>query len=207
MSPPGRRTVWFARHCTDAVAKIPRDIRPSSPLRNFYLQDSDMDSSLPNQKLPFQVESGDCIVQVLLASSFLSAIPHDTATWMDIWGPARLILQQCILPTNKNTGGIITHVGTDQKLDLVVYSKRSLFAVTRRLRESKDAVATSIAEQEFLQLLGLTEGLHKEDLLRAAAMAATADDGESLSSSSSASASASAVPEGTSVDDVGVATA
>ncbi|KAL8716265.1 MAG: hypothetical protein Q9220_000170 [cf. Caloplaca sp. 1 TL-2023] len=169
MSPPGPRTMWFARNCADAVARIPRDVRPASPMRNFYLQDSDINPSMPNQKLPFEVESGDCIVRLLIASSFLTNTPHDTAAWMDIWGPARTILQQCVLPTNKNTGGIITHVGTDQKLDLVIYSKRSLFALTRRLKESKDAVATSIAENEFLQLLGLVGGVDRGELESAAA--------------------------------------
>lgn len=88
-----------------------------------------------------------------MASSFQD-VPHEQATWMDIWGPSRLILQQCIA-TNKNTGGIITNIGANQKLDLAIYSKHSLFALTRRLKASRDAVATSIAENEFLQLLGI----------------------------------------------------
>lgn len=81
-------------------------------------------------------------------------VPHELATWMDIWGPSRLILQQCISGSNP-TGGIITNIGANQKLDLAIYSKRSLFALTRRLKASSDPVATSIAEYEFLQLLGV----------------------------------------------------
>ncbi|KAL9028749.1 MAG: hypothetical protein Q9196_002941 [Gyalolechia fulgens] len=111
---------------------------------------------MPNVQLPFEREYGDCIVQLLMASSFMD-VPHEQATWMDIWGPSRLILQQCIKV--HNTGGIITNIGVNEKLDLAIYSKRSLFALTRRLRASSDPVATSIAESEFLQLLGIVPGI------------------------------------------------
>ncbi|KAL9003371.1 MAG: hypothetical protein Q9188_003744 [Gyalolechia gomerana] len=140
---------------------IPRDTRPASPLRNFHLRPEDRSTEVPNVALPFEKEYGDCTVQLLMASSFMD-VPHEQATWMDIWGPARLILQQCI--SAHNTGGIITHIGVNEKLDLAIYSRRSLFALTRRLRGSGDPVATSIAESEFLQLLGIVpsilQGLH-----------------------------------------------
>ncbi|KAI4121006.1 MAG: hypothetical protein LQ338_006618 [Usnochroma carphineum] len=162
-------TRFFKRDCEAAIAQIPRDTRPASPLRNFYLTPSDMDPFMPNVRLPYEIESGDCVVQILLASSFMH-VPHEKATWMDIWGPSRLILQQCISP--QNTGGIITNIGQTEKLDLAIYSKRSLFAFTRRLRGSRDPVATSIAENEFLQLLGLVPGPS-----HAVLMEATAGDG------------------------------
>ena len=108
---------------------------------------------------PYHHSTGDCVVQLLMASSFMD-VPHERAAWMDIWGPSRLILQQCIIP--KNAGGIVTHIGEAGKLDLAIYSKRSLFALNRRLRASRDPVATSIAEHEFLQLLGLAPGILEE---------------------------------------------
>ena len=37
---------------------IPRDIRPASPLRNFYLLAEQVDPAMSNVQLPFQVESG-----------------------------------------------------------------------------------------------------------------------------------------------------
>lgn len=111
------------------------------------------------------------MLQVLLAASF-KHVPHEQATWMDIWGPSRLILQQCV--NTQNTGGIVTNIGAcsfsfppkppsthftllgqTERLDLVIYSKRSLFAHTRRLRGSPDPVAVDIAEIEYLQLLGI----------------------------------------------------
>ncbi|KAL8941354.1 MAG: hypothetical protein Q9216_002293 [Gyalolechia sp. 2 TL-2023] len=149
------RTRFFARHCEEAIKMIPRDTRPASPLRNFYLLTADRSTEIPNVELPFEREYGDCIVQLLMASSFMD-VPHEQATWMDIWGPSRLILQRCI--SAQNTGGIITNIGVNEKLDLAIYSKRSLFALTRRLRASRDPVATSIAESEFLQLLGIVGG-------------------------------------------------
>lgn len=52
---------------------------------------------------------GECKVQLLMSSTFMD-VPHDQATWMDVWGPARLILQQCAI--KQRTGGIITNIGT-----------------------------------------------------------------------------------------------
>ncbi|KAI4254423.1 MAG: hypothetical protein L6R42_007194 [Xanthoria sp. 1 TBL-2021] len=150
LGPRPPRTTFFARDCENAVAMIPRDIRPSSPLRTFYLLAEHVDPAKPNVQLPFERESGDCVVQVLMASSFMD-VPHERATWMDIWGPARLMLQQC---TKNKKGGIITNIGVNEKLDLTIYSKRSIFATVRRLRNSPRAT-TNVAEVEFLQLLGV----------------------------------------------------
>ncbi|KAL8635877.1 MAG: hypothetical protein Q9228_006672, partial [Teloschistes exilis] len=122
------RMIFFKQYCELAIAKIPRDIRPSSPRRNFYLLPQDRSRSMNNQLLPLEWEEGDCVIQLLMAASFRD-IPHDTATWMDIWGPARLILQQCITP--RRGGGIITHIGDGQKMDLVIFSKASTYAATR----------------------------------------------------------------------------
>ena len=47
--------------------------------------------------------------------------------------------------------------GENEKLDLAIYSKRSIFAAARRLRNSPRAT-TNVAEVEFLQLLGLLPG-------------------------------------------------
>ncbi|KAI4089521.1 MAG: hypothetical protein LQ344_005347 [Seirophora lacunosa] len=152
LSPARGWTKFFARDCAAAIAKIPRDTRPAAPLRNFYLLTADMASTMPNVQLPLEFEYGDCVLQVLLAASF-KHVPHEQATWMDIWGPSRLILQQCV--NTQNTGGIVTNIGQTERLDLVIYSKRSLFAHTRRLRGSPDPVAVDIAEIEYLQLLGI----------------------------------------------------
>ncbi|KAL8914931.1 MAG: hypothetical protein Q9171_000558 [Xanthocarpia ochracea] len=221
LGPRPPRTVGFSRDCERAIASIPRDMRPASPVRNFYLLTEHVDPTMPNVQLPFERESGmslvphvtalpvllgaeeayrrrdypwgdllarsyqkesvlgaphlrlleisaavsklfltfrplgDCVVQLLMASSMMN-VPHDRATWMDIWGPSRLILQQCIGGGRKK-GGIITNIGENEKLDLAIYSKRSLFAATRRLRDSPRAT-TNVAEVEFLQLLGLLPG-------------------------------------------------
>ncbi|KAL8757309.1 MAG: hypothetical protein Q9184_004241 [Pyrenodesmia sp. 2 TL-2023] len=152
LSPRPGWSRFFGRDCQDAVAKIPRDTRPASPLRNFYLVNEHVDPAMPNVQLPLEVESGQCVVQILIASSFLD-VPHEKATWMDIWGPARHILQRCVTPSN--TGGIVTHIGQEQKLDLVIFSKRSIFAASRRLRNSPDPAAADIATIEFMQLLGI----------------------------------------------------
>ncbi|KAI4093718.1 MAG: hypothetical protein LQ339_007621 [Xanthoria mediterranea] len=163
LGPIPPRTTFFARDCENAVAMIPRDIRPSSPLRNFYLLAEHVDPAMPNVQLPFERES----VQLLMASSFMH-VPHERATWMDIWGPSRLILQQC---TKHKNGGIITNIGVNEGLDLAIYSKRSLFASARRLRDSSRAT-TNVAEVEFLQLLGLLpapRSSHRPNLLTATA--------------------------------------
>ncbi|CAO1601726.1 hypothetical protein XANCAGTX0491_005368 [Xanthoria calcicola] len=102
-----------------------------------------------------------------MASSFMH-VPHERATWMDIWGPSRLILQQC---TKHKNGGIVTNIGVNEKLDLAIYSKRSLFASARRLRDSSRAT-TNVAEVEFLQLLGVLPApgsSHRPNLLTATA--------------------------------------
>ncbi|KAI4235543.1 MAG: hypothetical protein LQ352_008079, partial [Teloschistes flavicans] len=151
------RMIFFGQYCESAIAKIPRDIRPASSKRNFYVSPQDRSSSMNNQQLPMEWESGDCVVQLLLASSFRD-IPHEQASWMDIWGPARIILQQCIL--SKKGGGIITHIGDNEKLDLVIFSKQSEYAYTRRLMNSPDPVAVDLADYEYLQLLGYA----KEDV-------------------------------------------
>ncbi|KAL8690826.1 MAG: hypothetical protein Q9218_003822 [Villophora microphyllina] len=154
------RMIFFGQYCANAIDQIPRDVRPSSPTRNFYLQNQDVNPRMPNHQLPLEWESGDCVVQLLLASSFRD-VPHEQATWMDIWGSARTILQQCILP--RIGGGIITHLGDNEKLDLVIFSKRSQYALTRRLQNSPDPVAKDIAEYEFLQLLGYAHDDFGED--------------------------------------------
>lgn len=58
LGPIPPRTTFFARDCENAVAMIPRDIRPSSPLRNFYLLAEHVDPAMPNVQLPFERESG-----------------------------------------------------------------------------------------------------------------------------------------------------
>ncbi|KAL8925099.1 MAG: hypothetical protein Q9172_002366 [Xanthocarpia lactea] len=104
LGPRPPRTVGFSRDCERAIASIPRDMRPVSPVRNFYLLTEHVDPTMPNVQLPFERESGET-----------------------------------------------------EKLDLAIYSKRSLFAATRRLRDSPGAT-TNVAEVEFLQLLGLLPG-------------------------------------------------
>ncbi|KAL8676947.1 MAG: hypothetical protein Q9186_006578 [Xanthomendoza sp. 1 TL-2023] len=91
-----------------------------------------------------------------MASSFMD-VPHEIATWMDIWGPARAIGIQCMGEGKRladRMGGIVTNIGQNQKLDLAIYSKRSLFALSRRVRDNP-AAAGNVAQTEFLQLLGI----------------------------------------------------
>lgn len=53
---------------------------------------------------------GTCTVQVLIATEFWTVpAAFETATWMDIWGPARLIMQQCVAA--QGLGGIATKLG------------------------------------------------------------------------------------------------
>lgn len=68
LGPIPPRTTFFARDCENAVAMIPRDIRPSSPLRNFYLLAEHVDPAMPNVQLPFERESG------MSNTTFLSCI-------------------------------------------------------------------------------------------------------------------------------------
>lgn len=58
LGPKPPRTTFFASDCEKAVAMIPRDIRPASPLRNFYLLAEHVDPAMSNVLLPFEVESG-----------------------------------------------------------------------------------------------------------------------------------------------------
>lgn len=60
---------------------------------------------------------GTCTVQVLIATEFWT-VPEafDTATWLDIWGPARLIMQQCV--ADKGLGGITTKLGMCLRVDI-----------------------------------------------------------------------------------------
>ncbi|KAI4149454.1 MAG: hypothetical protein L6R39_002504 [Caloplaca ligustica] len=152
LSPRPGWTRFFGRDCEAAIAQIPRDVRPASPPRNFYLLAQDENPYMPNVQLPLEYEYGECKVQLLMSSTFMD-VPHDQATWMDVWGPARLILQQCAI--KQRTGGIITNIGQNEKMDLVIYGKSSLYGKSRRIDRSKDPVAEDIAKTEFLQILGI----------------------------------------------------
>jgi len=60
---------------------------------------------------------GTCTIQVLIATEFWTVHEaFDTATWMDIWGPARLIMQQCVAA--KGLGGITTRLGNCLRVNL-----------------------------------------------------------------------------------------
>lgn len=75
------------------------------------------------------------------------------------------------LPSNHPNFSPPPHVGVNEGLDLAIYSKRSLFASARRLRDSSRAT-TNVAEVEFLQLLGLLpapRSSHRPNLLTATA--------------------------------------
>lgn len=52
------RTIWFEKNCEEAIKMIPRDTRPYSPLRNFYLSERDKSTTMPNVALPFEREYG-----------------------------------------------------------------------------------------------------------------------------------------------------
>lgn len=58
LGPKPPRTTFFASDCEKAVAMIPRDVRPASPVRNFYLLPEHVDPAMSNVQLPFEVESG-----------------------------------------------------------------------------------------------------------------------------------------------------
>ena len=62
LGPRAPRTVGFARDCEIAIASIPRDTRPASPVRNFYLLTEHVDPTMPNVQLPFERESGMSLV-------------------------------------------------------------------------------------------------------------------------------------------------
>ncbi|KAI4179090.1 MAG: hypothetical protein L6R41_008039 [Letrouitia leprolyta] len=94
--------------CDRAIAKIPREPRNHPVLRNFYVKTEDRSMTMPNMEIPVVEIEGNCIVEVLLSSSF-EDVPHDQAIWQDLWGPARLILNYCV--SARRTGGIIDGIG------------------------------------------------------------------------------------------------
>lgn len=60
-------TKFFVRDCQAAIAKIPRDARPSAPPRNFYLLTSDIVAGAENVQLPLEYESGTSKVLMILS--------------------------------------------------------------------------------------------------------------------------------------------
>ena len=54
------------------------------------------------------IASGDCIVQVIMASEF-AHIPHDKAYWSQIWGPARNLIPVCV--RRQGVGGVVLRNG------------------------------------------------------------------------------------------------
>lgn len=113
---------------------------------------------------------GTCTVQVIIATEFWTVSEaFDTATWMEIWGPARLIMQQCV--GAKSLGGITTRlgiclridiqtyhlpeIGRNQMIDIVLYDEGSVYGLNRVIEHSTDPVARSIALNLFLDLLEL----------------------------------------------------
>lgn len=59
-APRPPRTRWFAKNCEEAIKLIPRDTRPASPVRNFYLLERDRSAQMPNVQLPAEWENGMC---------------------------------------------------------------------------------------------------------------------------------------------------
>ena len=147
-----------------------------------------------------------------MATEF-TGIPHDTAAWRDIWGPARTIRPQCL--RQGGNGGIVTHNGKDtsplcfhlmgicrltgstgvgQKMEIVVYSTRSLYGLNVIIRRSTDPVARSIAMQELLDLIGLTVGPSPVEM---SALAASLANNQTLTSALIASSSSTTNGNGT----------
>lgn len=53
--------------------------------------------------------TGDCTAQILLATNF-NDVPHDQTSWINLIGPARILLRQC---AGANTsGGLLVRNGT-----------------------------------------------------------------------------------------------
>ncbi|KAL2052671.1 hypothetical protein ABVK25_006911 [Lepraria finkii] len=100
--------------CNAAIAMLPRD-PPGRPVaRNFYTKVSDISRTTPNQLLPLEKTSGNihskllannnthtdenpggCRAQMLLTTDF-SSIPNDVSSYMNLIGPARMILRDCV---------------------------------------------------------------------------------------------------------------
>ena len=115
---------------------------------------------------------GSCNIQLLLATNF-NNVPHDNATWNSLRGATRTIFRACIL--GKDTGGVVPRngmlkspricktikdagdltlsSGAQGNIEIVVYSKNSIFAKNQILKNSQDPLARSIAVQELLELM------------------------------------------------------
>ncbi|KAL8838764.1 MAG: hypothetical protein Q9170_002013, partial [Blastenia crenularia] len=69
-APRSPRTRLFARQCAQAIEMIPRDTRPYSPARNFYLSPQDMSPTMPNVELPYEKEYARSDPEARVRSSF-----------------------------------------------------------------------------------------------------------------------------------------
>lgn len=52
---------------------------------------------------------GGCTAQLLLATNF-NNVPHDEAPWINLIGPARIILRDCV--RDEGFGGVVVRNGT-----------------------------------------------------------------------------------------------
>lgn len=59
---------------------------------------------------------GTCTVQILINAEFWG-VEHETASWIDMWGPARALLQQCVRV--KKLGGLVPQNGLSLSKNLV----------------------------------------------------------------------------------------
>ncbi|MCJ1460633.1 hypothetical protein MMC28_011015 [Mycoblastus sanguinarius] len=125
-------------------------------MRNFYVAASDQTDLMPNVQLPYEQSYGTCSVQLLLATEFVN-VPHDHSAWINLIGPARNILRECVI--SHTYGGIVVENGENQAIEIVVYAMQSIYAKNRIIKYSPDPLAKSIAVQELLDLLRLTPGI------------------------------------------------
>lgn len=147
---------------------------------------------MPNQLLPLEKTSGNihsklpannnthtdenpggCTAQMLLTTDF-SSIPNDVSSYINLIGPARIILRDCV--RTKAIGCVIvrngvqsavpsiaahwqmlttTIAGDRENIEVVLYGAGSVYSKIQILRFSQDPEAKSIAEQELLESIGV----------------------------------------------------
>lgn len=126
---------------------------------------------------------GACTAQLMLATNF-NDVPHDEAPWINLIGPLRIILRDCV--RDEGLGGVLVRngalhavgdfllsrttggtacidfvtIGLRQNIEVVLYNKDSIYGRITTLRNSPDPVAVSIAQQELLELLHLAPNVY-----------------------------------------------
>jgi hypothetical protein len=100
------------------------------------------------------------------------------------------IPSRCLKPVSDSS-----HIGLEDKLEIVVYAENSIYAKTHILRNSPDPVARSIALQELLELMDLTRHAptpaQVDAIAKALAANGTMDIGQAMAASGISTASQS----------------